>query len=629
MRPPFSSRSRKKLLCAAAMLVSIMLMWCVATWRIYQAITTANNQRSLLSTHAVHEHWSGVPKQSEYWLDLSQSLLHPVGFHHSVDKEVSCDVQSLSALRSRWLSPWNKDWHKEGKPASVPSSCARTPAIGPFDVVITFVNGSTDNFRELWEAAAATQEAAMLRDKSVQRQEAKAQESIAFLIRRLEAVVAKNDELESRRALALIDSLKASITQRKFSSSRFTDWGEIEFAAASIAACYKRQQNDVASADSHRLEQMPLPLSGIVHVVVGDETQTPHFLHQYRRTVVRRVNGCGRAAEYSEFIDDESNVTFRVHFHDALNDDDALRNCSANLMFNSNAIESLLHRISGLSEHFLYFNNDMMWGRCPRIADYLQPVDVSHSVLMLAPVVIGETFTEQKKFSATSAPPTLHESSVDHLFIEHQETILSHILASTEDDKERRRIPPPKCERPSFSFAHYPRLMSKRLLQLLMDSRESPLFEAVERTRRHIAFRTSSDVWVPFLTERLTAALLAETCATLSCSEIVAAVRGHEDYLFVMLDSRARIVKTLSSIVQRRHDDAQSAYGNHSRDMPLFVTLNDNFDAFFKSEEYPAPGQKMQIDNTLRRPPTSPSAGHQNIRRSMRLLMLELTRKES
>jgi hypothetical protein len=39
--------------------------------------------------------------------------------------------------------------------------------------------------------------------------------------------------------------------------------------------------------------------------------------------------------------------------------------------FNSLAIESVLHRIDGLSNHFLYLNNDVFFGRRARVADFI------------------------------------------------------------------------------------------------------------------------------------------------------------------------------------------------------------------------------------------------------------------
>lgn len=45
--------------------------------------------------------------------------------------------------------------------------------------------------------------------------------------------------------------------------------------------------------------------------------------------------------------------------------------------FNSHAIEAALHRISGLSRFYVYFNNDMFWGRSVSWFDYFRPLSIA------------------------------------------------------------------------------------------------------------------------------------------------------------------------------------------------------------------------------------------------------------
>ncbi|GAB4002081.1 stealth family protein [Glycomyces albus] len=66
--------------------------------------------------------------------------------------------------------------------------------------------------------------------------------------------------------------------------------------------------------------------------------------------------------------------------------------------FNSHAIESQLHRIDGLSEHFLYFNDDMFLGRPVGPQLFFEPNG-------LARFFPSDTFIDQEPVSAADTPP--------------------------------------------------------------------------------------------------------------------------------------------------------------------------------------------------------------------------------
>ena len=59
--------------------------------------------------------------------------------------------------------------------------------------------------------------------------------------------------------------------------------------------------------------------------------------------------------------------------------------------FNSHAIEAQLHRIPGLSEHFLYSNDDMFFGRAVRPGMFFSPGGISKFVEATLRIGVGET----------------------------------------------------------------------------------------------------------------------------------------------------------------------------------------------------------------------------------------------
>ena len=83
-----------------------------------------------------------------------------------------------------------------------------------------------------------------------------------------------------------------------------------------------------------------------VHIVVADKDQVPQWLNA---------------------SDPRINIVLHSQIFPA-DEPDALPT------FNSHAIESVLHRIPGLSRFFVYFNNDMLWGRRVSFFDYFRPI---------------------------------------------------------------------------------------------------------------------------------------------------------------------------------------------------------------------------------------------------------------
>ena len=81
--------------------------------------------------------------------------------------------------------------------------------------------------------------------------------------------------------------------------------------------------------------------------------------------------------------------------------------------FSSLAIETVLHRIPNLSEHFLYFNNDMILGRRMSLLDWFRPVvggDTSHGAVDVESIL----YMERKDWPPTCIvrPPTVAISTI-------------------------------------------------------------------------------------------------------------------------------------------------------------------------------------------------------------------------
>lgn len=84
--------------------------------------------------------------------------------------------------------------------------------------------------------------------------------------------------------------------------------------------------------------------------------------------------------------------------------------------FNSHAIESVLHRIPGISRYFVYFNNDMFWARQVSWFDYLRPLSPTRQAFY-ARRHIGENslatnVVHEDAISAASLPVVLQPLGV-------------------------------------------------------------------------------------------------------------------------------------------------------------------------------------------------------------------------
>ena len=110
---------------------------------------------------------------------------------------------------------------------------------------------------------------------------------------------------------------------------RYRDWNELLYSMRTV---YRRAMVD--------------GLVRKVHIVVAHQDQVPHWLNA---------------------SDPRISIVLHSQIFPA-DEPDALPT------FNSHAIESVLHRIPGLSRFFVYFNNDMLWGRRVSFFDYFRPI---------------------------------------------------------------------------------------------------------------------------------------------------------------------------------------------------------------------------------------------------------------
>jgi len=69
--------------------------------------------------------------------------------------------------------------------------------------------------------------------------------------------------------------------------------------------------------------------------------------------------------------------------------------------FNSHAIESRLHRIPGLAEHFLYLNDDFFLGRTLTARDFFYNREVS--IYFPSPIIIDSSHVSEKDMAISSA----------------------------------------------------------------------------------------------------------------------------------------------------------------------------------------------------------------------------------
>lgn len=132
---------------------------------------------------------------------------------------------------------------------------------------------------------------------------------------------------------------------------RFRDWNELHFSTRSVfhrAMCGERESRCHGEATDGSRNQSSASYSIVrnIFIIVADRDQKPPWLRLPHKNI--------KLVTHAELF----------------GPDDA----HALPVFNSHAIESVVHRVPGLSRFFVYFNNDMMWGRQVSFFDYFRPL---------------------------------------------------------------------------------------------------------------------------------------------------------------------------------------------------------------------------------------------------------------
>ncbi|MEW9526915.1 stealth family protein [Microbispora sp. NPDC049125] len=175
-------------------------------------------------------------------------------------------------------------------------------------------------------------------------------------------------------------------------------------------------------------------------------------------------------------------------------------------VFNSHAIETQLHHIDGLSEHFLYLNDDFFLGRPLSPRTFFEANGITHFFPSLVHVPFGVPEDEESP---------VHAAGMNN------RRILEELCGRTLTQK----------------LKHVPYAL-RRSLMYELEERFAPEFEATARS----AFRTSADISV--------VSSLAHYYGYLSGR----AVPGSIDYTYVDLSLRKTPAKLRRMLARRRYD---------------------------------------------------------------------------
>ena len=298
------------------------------------------------------------------------------------------------------------------------------------------------------------------------------------------------------------------------SPSRFRDWNELEY---SMRALYRRA---VCTHDGQQCDGKASAAEGAfvrkIHIVVANRDQVPSWL-------------------------DASHPMINVVTHEELF---AADGGSAVLpTFNSHAIETAIHRISGLSRFFVYFNNDMFLGRHLSFFDYFRPLSTwrqrqreaalppscssnassapGRVTVMFEPLFYFENVEDRQEFYAVKQ----FASADDY----NEKKIQSKDEASRSNRSDTCSAVPVRANAvfavrqrmgsrrdflrhlsnfnkrlmfdrivggwPSHSFAHYPRLMDRLVLH---EMQEVDFADVSKLTRGH-RMRSKESLWTTYL----------------------------------------------------------------------------------------------------------------------------------
>lgn len=249
-----------------------------------------------------------------------------------------------------------------------------------------------------------------------------------------------------------------------------------------------------------------------VFIVVAEKDHVPAWLNAEHRDI--------RVVTHRELFEDEKDMLPTL---------------------NSHAIESVLQRIPGLSKYFVYFNNDMLWGRQISFFDYFRPMSHERQLQRELRYALDVSIPRDalaktlQPFGVNSSRP-LYRMSIwfePLYYVDRAENddecrlvprlgstwnrsascMLFSIAARsvfTVSQKSARRGDYWRIfsnfnkkllfERivggwPSHSFAHYPRIMDRELLEQMNEGD----FKDIATSTRRQRTRTSELLWTTFM----------------------------------------------------------------------------------------------------------------------------------
>jgi hypothetical protein len=276
--------------------------------------------------------------------------------------------------------------------------------------------------------------------------------------------------------------------------------------------------------------------------------------------------------------------------------------------YNSNAIDLVLHRIPGLSRHFISVNNDMLLGRKLEMKHVFVEVGdhpTAHGTEEHCAMIPLSYYTETMNTpSDWLEPPNTADTTIGQVEFMKRHTV-SLMVAFARKSRQRfnpdgaRMSMPPQASM-IHEFAHVPMLYDRGIMKAISESEPfSPAVTRVLSTQLH--GRGLLDIWVPmwYVNIRRVALLFvsenAQSAAPLLGSrfqgvELLGKTRidgavgrafiplgtgvfpfktvlyRHVEYRFVMLSNEDEVSEQ-PYLLSRRHHDGHE----------LFITFNDDF----------------------------------------------------
>ncbi|CUG67001.1 transmembrane protein, putative [Bodo saltans] len=296
---------------------------------------------------------------------------------------------------------------------------------------------------------------------------------------------------------------------RECSDHRFRDFNELMYSLRTV------HHRGGMSGGGPAGEQSAGRFVGNVFVVVADRDQIPGWLHHehvgnlhnvaappqspprppsdgriMRHDVTRRKTASATDGSKNSTSSASPRTSGRVfsvthkeifppEVHDA-----ALPN------FNSFAIETNLHRIPGVGRFFVYFNNDMLWGRKVSYFDYFRPISHARQQYRIETTVEGQCLAEHfRSDSVTSIgaeePSKTLSAPLARRAVVFMEPI--HYFDRSDELADRRMTPKYSPLPPSYDIyarRHYGRGVTRnRRGQIIVQAQIAPIVEPPPQTQ--------------------------------------------------------------------------------------------------------------------------------------------------